>query len=330
MHKKVSLIVPVYNVKPYLRKCVNSIKKQDYENIEIILVDDGSTDGSSEMCDELAKDDARIRVIHQKNQGLSGARNTGTKEAIGDYIAYVDSDDWVSENYISHQMAIARDYDADIVVTKQLSVWEGNEDFEVSDIQEQLFEYNKIEALEALLYGYDIQCSACKLFKANLIKKHPFPMGALYEDLGMMYKVFGDADKVVRSTLPMYFYRRRAGSIINGNFDERHLVIIDHAHKQYDYIALFFPSLIKAASYRCAYVVTEIAPMVLRSKDRKVFNQIQKELFIHKKDLFFNKKAGLKVKVRGLAILCGIHVANAESGLEVFLKKKMKKDLYED
>lgn len=214
---KVSVIVPVYNVKKYLKQCVISILNQDYSNLELILVDDGATDGSGDICDIFKDEFPSILVIHQENQGLSAARNTGTKAATGYYISYIDSDDWVTPDYISYQIKLAKKYNADIVVTRQQSVWDGKDPHPVNYSEEEIKVYTKTEALETILYGYKIQMSACKLFKANIVSKYPFPVGTLYEDLGMMYKVFSDAEVIVHSNLPMYNYGegQEALSMIN-------------------------------------------------------------------------------------------------------------------
>ncbi len=324
----VSIVVPVYNVKPYLYQCINSIIKQDYTNLEIIIVDDGSTDGCAAICDEYAAKDDRIQVVHKTNGGLSSARNAGTKIAKGKYIAFIDSDDWVSEDYISHQIRLANQYKADIIVMGHCSIWEGGEAPKIDYSNEKISEYSKIEALEAILYGFKMQVSACKMFKTELIKRYPFPVGALYEDLGMMYKVFGDAEIVVQSNLPMYYYRRRNGSIINEKFDSRHLVIIDHAQKQYDYIKDNYPQLLKAASYRCAYVVTELSPKVLNVNDKATFMKIRKVLIQHKKDILFNHKVQSKCKIRAFAILCGYTPAKIETKTEKIIKRIENKNTF--
>lgn len=325
---KVSVIVPVYNTIKYLKQCVNSILNQDYCNLELILVDDGSTDGSGDVCDDFKKEFPSIIVIHQENQGLSAARNTGTKAATGYYIAYIDSDDWVTPNYISYQINLAKKYNADIVVTRQQSVWDGATPQSVDYSIEEITLYTKTEALETILYGYKMQMSACKLFKANIVRKYPFPVGALYEDLGMMYKVFSDAEIVVHSNLPMYNYRRRAGSIINDKFDKRRLVIIKHSNEQYEFIKKNYPQLIRASSYRCAYSATEIAPMIIAANDDEALTIIRAELMKHYRDLIYNPKASLKIKIRGLALILGKRVAKIEIWAEKIYKIRMKKELF--
>ena len=328
MKNKVSIIVPIYNVEKYLMKCVDSILAQDYPDLEIILVDDGSPDGCGEMCDRIREEHDEVIVIHKENGGLSSARNAGTDIASGDYIAYIDSDDWVSRDYISHQMAMIKKYHADIAAMRFLPIWRGQQEPEIDYSSEEIKLYNKVDALEAILYGYEIPVSACKLFKAELIKRHPFPLGKLYEDVGMMYKVFSDAELVVTSSLPMYYYRRREDSIIHEKFDKRHLVIIDHAEQQYSFIKENYPELIHGAGYRCAYVSTEIAPMIVSSNDKESFKIIQDELKKHKKDLLFNPKARPKYKIRGAALLMGFQTVKIETALENKIKKAMKKNMY--
>jgi glycosyltransferase involved in cell wall biosynthesis len=328
MNEKVSVIVPVYNVKDYLPKCLESLSKQDYENLQIILVDDGATDGCGKMCDLFAEKHSNVEVIHQRNQGLSAARNSGTQKAKGEYIAYIDSDDWVTDDYISHQMRLVKQYDADIVVMRQQSVWDGLDPEPVNYSEEKVTCYNRVEAIETMIYGYKIQTSACKLFRRDIISKHPFPVGELYEDSAIMYQVFSDANRIVASNLPLYCYRRRSGSIINEKFDSRHLVILEHSNQLYEFIKNNYPQLLQAAGYRCAYSVTELAPKVIAANDMKLFMYIQDELCKHYDDLIHNKKAKTKIKIRGFAVKHGVLMTKMEIKAEQTIKKMMGKKLY--
>ncbi len=148
MNTKVSVIVPVYNVKQYIDQCLDSLLHQDYADYEVILVDDGSTDGSGTICDAVAGTNDNVKVIHQENQGLSAARNSGTAVATGEYVAYVDSDDWVAENYISYQMKLALAYDADIVTVRQQSMWNGSKLGPTDYSIEKVERFNTSEAME--------------------------------------------------------------------------------------------------------------------------------------------------------------------------------------
>ena len=328
MKKKVSVVVPVYNVKEYLPTCLESLERQNYDNLQVILVDDGSTDGSGEICDQYADKQSNTEVIHQENQGLSGARNSGTKVSTGYYIAYIDSDDWVSHDYISHQVELAERYNADIVAVRQQSVWEGLAPEKIDYSGETIICYNQEEALETMLYGYKLQTSACKLFKREIISKYPFPVGELYEDAAIMYNVFCDVNSVVVSNLPLYCYRRRKGSIINERFDPRHLVIIEHANQIYDLIKNKHPQLIQAAGYRHAYSITEIAPKILSAENLELFRFAQEELKKHYNDLMRNKKASKKIKIRGFAIKHGMIFTKMERKAETIYKTIIGKNLY--
>ena len=328
MGKKVTVVVPVYNVEEYLPKCLDSLAGQDYDNLQIVLVDDGSTDGSGKICDKYVNEHHNAEVIHQENQGLSAARNSGTKRSTGYYIAYVDSDDWVSHDYISYQVTLAERYDADIVVVRQQSVWNGINSEEIDYNGEEIVCYNQEEALETMLYGYKLQTSACKLFKREIMLNHPFPVGELYEDAAIMYNVFCDVNTVVASNLPLYCYRRRKGSIVNERFDTRHLVIIEHSNQIYDLIKNKHPQLIQAAGYRHAYSITEIAPKILSANDLESFRFAQDELRKHYKDLMKNRKASNKIKIRGFAIKHGMVLAKMEIKAEAIYKRIIGKNLY--
>lgn len=324
--EKVSIIVPVYNVEKYMRQCLDSIINQDYGNLEIIIIDDGSTDNSGDVCEEYKCKRPDIIVIHQKNKGLSAARNEGTLVATGKYVSYIDSDDWVSYDYVSHQVKLIEKYNADIVAISSVSIWNDEKIPAVAYSQEKVKVYSCKDALEAMMYGYEMQVKAWgKLFRREIIEKYPFPVGALYEDIGMMYKVFSDAKIVVGSNLPLYYYRMRTGSIVNENFDYRHFSLIKHANEQYCFIKNNYPELTSAAGYRCVYSATELAPKVLESNSKKAFGVLQEEVKKYRKYFLFNSKVFLKYKIRAVVILLGFNVSKLETKIEKRLKAKIKK-----
>jgi len=328
MDKKVSVIIPVYNVEKYLAQCVDSVLSQDYKNLEVILVDDGSKDSCGAMCDDYKSKDDRVVVVHKANGGLSSARNAGTAVATGDYVAYVDSDDWVSEDYVSYLLGLAEKHGADIVSARLQTVWDNNSPEAIDYSSEEVYVFDRKSALAEMLYGYKIMVTACKLFRTDIAKDHPFPEGVLYEDLGVMYKFFNDSDKIVSSNLPMYYYRRRSGSIMNEKFDKRHLVILEHANNQYEFIKSNYPELVTAAGYRCAFSVTKLAPMVVDAKDKETFKILQNELKDHYQQLSKNPKAYRKIKVRGFMIKHGYGLSCVYFKTEKFLKKLMGKNMY--
>lgn len=210
----VSVIVPVYNVEQYLNRCVESILLQTYNNIEVILVDDGSTDKSGVMCDSFASSDARIRVIHKKNGGLSSARNEGLKRATGDFIAFVDSDDYISSTMIEHLVRDMDDYNADISSIGYCMFDDsGKPNINKSDTTEV---FDKLSAIK-LLFSKDKFCNFAwnKLYKKELFDNISFPVGRKMEDLGTTYLLFDKCSVITYNASSEYFYYQREDSILH-------------------------------------------------------------------------------------------------------------------
>lgn len=219
----ISIIVPVYNVQDYLERCINSIWEQTYKNLEIILVDDGSTDNSGQMCDAYAKKDARIKVVHKENGGLSDARNAGLRVATGQYIGYVDSDDWIEPQMYEKMYKACKDYNADLAVCRYHCEYEGSEKESGTD-QESVFDREML--LNIYICGhndYVIYNSVwSKLFSAGLVKDMIFPKGRNSEDIMYTTRAFCRAKKAVY--IDSFFYHYvvdRAGSIMNEKRMER-------------------------------------------------------------------------------------------------------------
>lgn len=221
----VSVIVPVFNVEKYLENCVESIVKQSYLNIEVILVDDGSTDCSGAKCDELAEKDTRIKVIHKSNGGLSDARNRAIDEARGEYLYFVDSDDYISLDSIEYLLKKLKDSDSDIAIGGMLTTSKLDENV-IKKETYTLFLNNK-EAVRELFYGsYYTTSASAKLYKASLFNEIRYPYGKLNEDLFTTYKLLNRAEKVVCSDKTVYYYYHRPGSIMNSAFNERKLDVV--------------------------------------------------------------------------------------------------------
>lgn len=223
---RISVIVPVYNVESFLARCIESIICQTYQNLEIILVDDGSDDGCSEICDSYAEKDARIRVVHKKNGGLSDARNIGIQFATGEYIGYVDSDDWIQETmYEKLYQSISKE-NADIAVCGYY-ISDGK-NATTAFQSHDLVVFNKEAALEELCKNTRILSHAWdKLYKRSVLENKYFPKGKYYEDIYIMHKVFLEADKIVFLDEPLYYYFQRAGSIVSNKtlLSYEHLIL---------------------------------------------------------------------------------------------------------
>lgn len=201
----VSVIVPIYNVENFVSKCIKSICEQTYRNIEIILVDDGSTDNSGTICDEYGKKDTRIKVIHKKNAGVSVARNVGINNSMGDYICFVDGDDYVMPDYIEYMMEQIIKNNADIALTTQMF---GN--FDKKQVKkDDIKTWDGEDAVEAILcYRVPIGCY-CKLFRADFLEDVRFiPEIFIGEGFNFNVSAFQKARKVVAGERKIYYYRR--------------------------------------------------------------------------------------------------------------------------
>ncbi|MDY4079527.1 MAG: glycosyltransferase [Clostridium sp.] len=218
---KVSIIVPIYNVEKYLSKCIDSIINQTFKEFELILVDDGSPDLCGEICDKYAKNDSRIVVIHKKNEGVSKARNEGIKVAKGNYIMFVDSDDYLENSMLEVMYSEITNELADIVVcgTNDINL-EGKKN-NAENIYDKMI-LNNVDALKYLLYErpYNAVCWG-KLYKRNLFNKYKFnEKTKIAEDLELLYKIFFITKKVVYIPNRLYNWLMRSDSATNQKFNE--------------------------------------------------------------------------------------------------------------
>ncbi len=232
-NKKISVIVPVYRVEGYLHRCLDSIILQTYKNLEIILVDDGSDDNSPAMCDELALKDPRIKVIHQENKGLAGARNTGLIAATGDFVAFVDSDDYINHGMYENMMEQITKHDADLAICDIKYVFDGNFPVEPPDDKEGL----EIEMID----GHQAQFLMCrtlrdrilytvawnKLYKKELFKGITYPEGRIHEDEARTHEILYNAEKIVYINRKYYYYFQRQDSIVSSLANLKRFNLID-------------------------------------------------------------------------------------------------------
>lgn len=213
----VSVIIPVYNVRPYLAEALDSVLQQTYGNIEVIIIDDGSTDGSGAVCDAYSAKDARVRVVHQENKGLSHARNVGLDLISGSAVAFLDSDDAYHPDFLAEMVSSMVREKADIVLCRYtIHKTEGRL---IQNEREKLYpavrcgKYDRVGALRALADGSIGVSVWNKLFRRELWEDIRFPNGHIYEDLDKMYRVFDLCKTVCVMDQPLYLHRKRPGSI---------------------------------------------------------------------------------------------------------------------
>lgn len=225
---KVSVIVPVYNVEKYIDRCISSILRQTYENIELILVDDGSPDKCGDICDEYATYDSRIQVIHRQNGGLSAARNSGLEVATGDYVLFVDSDDYIHPNMIERLYSVASMKKAEVVICDYAMVYE-NGDIEMPQESGQIIDITEDNRLEYMLGKTKIMFTVAwnKLFKRTSVQKFRFPEGKIHEDEFLIYKILHSTEDICYLREVLYYYFQREDSIIGKGVNLQSLQRLD-------------------------------------------------------------------------------------------------------
>lgn len=224
MNPLISVVIPIYQVKEYLEQCLESVIGQTYKNLEIILVDDGSTDGSGDLCDKFANKDNRIRVIHKENGGLSSARNVGIDVSKGEYISFIDSDDWIDERYIEELYRLCVDNDCDIAQCVHWDIWsEVNIHADkltkafVFSPRELAYAFDSLELWQTILAWN-------KLYKIELFEEIRYPEGRIHEDEYTSYKLTWKANKIAVTYSKLYYYRRcRANSIKTAKYSYKRL-----------------------------------------------------------------------------------------------------------
>lgn len=227
----ISIVVPVYNVADYLHYAIDSLMKQTYQNFEVILVNDGSTDDSPRLCEDYAKKYRNIHVFHKENGGLSDARNFGVSKANSDWIFFLDPDDYLEDYTLELIVKIQEVHQADLVSTKVKATSEYHNytsyKLQESDYQ-NLAPVSKEKALETMLDDKAATVSACaKLYKKSILERVPFPVGKIYEDFYVVGEHLALAERIVISPLETYNYYRREGSIVRSTFTEKRYEFFD-------------------------------------------------------------------------------------------------------
>lgn len=263
----ISVIVPCYNVRPYLRRCIDSIAGQANVNLEVIMVDDGSTDGTSELCDSIAASNRRTRVIHKANGGLSDARNAGLDSANGPIVTFVDSDDFLPPGAIGTMLTLMLATGADVVEGRQARVAEGDDGSSINATTgpaARSVSFTQSEAIADVLYQRTLSCSACgRLLKRRLFERLRFPKGLLYEDLAIIYPLLRQVHKVTHTEACTYCYTQREASI-TGHFTPRRtdvLNILDRLLQQVRAEAPQYVAAVQSRRLSAHFNMLRIAPV---------------------------------------------------------------------
>lgn len=264
MEDLISIVVPIYNVETFLSKCIDSIICQSYRNLQIILVDDGSTDNCGNICDEYASRDERIEVVHKQNGGLSDARNLGIERAKGKYITFVDSDDAIEFDMIEYLYSLLFENKADISVCQKLDVDENGQNLNIngSSIDATYVLHDNEACMHDFLAKRNISVTAWgKLYRMDLFHDIRYPLGKYHEDTFTTYKLIGLCKTIVVGSSPKYLYRHRKGSIMLQSFSVKHLDAIDANIEKMNYMRRYYPSEVSIA---CADIIYSVNRCVYR------------------------------------------------------------------
>lgn len=307
MEELISIVIPVYNVEQYLNKCIESVLKQTYQNFEVILVDDGSTDKSGIICDTFS--DSRIKVIHKKNGGLSDARNVGTKYAKGCYITWVDSDDTIHEDYLKILYNLAKNNNADISAGG-FYIYEENHEIGIISERYEVEVLRGEEALQRVLKGELRGTSACGMLVANyLAQKFQFPYKKYHEDDFTTFKLYLNAQIVVCTNQPLYYYLQRIGSITHKAFGQGDIDQLDAADYIYDSCRNLGESLENAAFVKKTenYINIMLKFAKLKKIDIKTYNRLEEFYRTNKFRIYkctnIRRNKKIKLVLRRLGIL---------------------------
>lgn len=292
----ITVIVPIYNTEKYLEKCLNSILFQTYTNLEILLVNDGSTDNSMKICDEIVLCDKRVKVIHCQNGGQGFARNLALDIANGDYIGFVDSDDWIENDMYEFLLSLAHKTQSDIV---------GCGNYKVSfDDQLELceepgdYQFTNFEAFEALVNSNKIlNTSVCnKLFRASLLKEIRFPTVRAYEDDEFIYKAFYFSNKIYQSSIPKYYYLIREQSTMTSKFNVNKLALctIQKNIEEFSkvYCPKYYNKLMKTTSSKQMYCYYQLTSNKEIDPNGEIRNKLRNEILSDYKKYLSNPIIG--------------------------------------
>ena len=269
----VSVIVPIYNVYNYLKECLDSIRKQKYTNLEVILVNDGSLDSSGDICKKIIKEDNRFLYFEKENGGLSSARNFGIERCTGEYMIFIDSDDYISEKMIASMLSCLIKYDADVCCCNYDFVNEKSEYIKKHRINiKQSSVYEKESAIKKLLSEDYYKCYAWnKLYKKKLFNEISYPKGKLYEDIVTAFKVFTNSNRIVFSKEILYHYRVRQTSITKEKFHLKKYDLLEQLQIVYNNYCENSEEIIAGIALYYLYFIDDM--ITAEIWDNEVYNQ---------------------------------------------------------
>lgn len=302
---EISVIVPVYNCEKYLEKCINSILSQTFDDLELILINDGSSDNSGKICDEFKEKDSRVKIVHQKNMGVSVARNVGLDVSEGKYIGFIDGDDYIESDMYEFLYNNIKKNEAEVAICGIANIFMKNNGSEKLTRQISDFSGVKVlngeeafsESLKSKIFSVN---PVNKLFDKKLFDGKRFPEGKISEDAFLIPKVLLKANKVVCSSDIKYYYIRHENSITTSNFFDKDWNVTEAYLNHLNTVKKHYPKLIKEAEFRHIWSYTYVLDKMIVSKDKVSKSDYDKALKFIRKNIFkiiFNPYFSLKRKI---------------------------------
>lgn len=310
-----SVIVPVYKVEDYLPRCVDSILSQSYKNLEVILVDDGSPDFSGKICDEYAVKDSRVKVIHKANGGLSSARNAGLDAARGEYISFVDSDDWIEPGAYQQMLGLMGKHSVKLVCAGRFNV-RGETGEKTLGLCPKEEEKITSEELVGRIFRWDhCDSSACdKLYHRSLLEGFRYPEGKVCEDVPVTYRIVLRAEYAAMCPVPVYNYFQRSGSITHASISEKTFDFSQHTAVIYDYIRENHPAIEPQARFQRVRSLAHILLVMEKQPGAKAqfadrYSHARRELRKHLSFFLRSPYFGKQERLTDLLLVLGLYGA---------------------
>ncbi len=311
--EKIGIIVPVYNVEIYLRRCIESILKQTFEDFEVILIDDGSTDRSGRICDEYAKKDARIQVVHKDNSGVADTRNKGLEIVETEYITFIDADDYVDSHYLETLYNLMKKYNGDLVISYHIVLQEdrgrkskGRNRRDKRTCKEAIV--SKAEVYKAMLGNEGMITSVWgKLYHRNLFQTVRYPVGEIYEDMSVISEIVEKSRRIVATSYSGYYYIQRSGSITHGTPSLEHMILLHNEEQLMHLIQDKYPEIGGTAKrhyfWSCFYL---LHMLITESEYEPQVKELRNKIKSEWRFLIFGKETSLMERGATVCLMTGL------------------------
>lgn len=309
---KIGIIVPVYNAERYIRTCIESILNQTFQEFELILIDDGSTDASGKICDEYGAKSEKIKVIHSKHQGVSAIRNKGLKENRQEYVTFIDADDYIARRYLETLYRVMRKHKADLVIScgKTVNGYQEKEarNDSVSKSRMKSCVVTKSEAYQYMLTDRQVITSVWgKLYHRDVFQSVRYPEGEIYEDMKVIDKIIENSRRIAYTSYTGYFYVQTPKSITRGNPSLEHLALLKNERQLREFIDWKYPEISNDAKkhyfWSCFYV---LSMLVLLPQYEKECRMLRSEIISEWKFLIFGRYTTIMEKAATLCLISGL------------------------